>query len=579
MGKKIIIGSILFLTVLAGITTYLFFNAEDIANTIIRNDIVKKYNESENSHYLISIDDINLNIISGSIKLLDIKLIPKDSLVILKRDSDGKTLENTFFHLHIHEISLTGFDILKAFNERVISAQSFLVSEPRMAIYHYSDLPVVEEIQQDTVDFRGLFINHYDSFNLGEFSFDDISITYHTIDSLNDTTELLTVNNLSYGMYGVIVTKETLYSPEYVQVDRYLLQSKNIDIQLQDKSYISIGSILYDSDTRNLHIQMVDFNPCKNPKQFFAQQKYRKGWIDFKLDECVISNINFMEWVTNEKMYADSIFIDNLELDLHTNLTLPHPPNVVKPMLGDLIKALPIPVHIANLLIINTSIKVDLLGRLTPIHGKLDFTQMNIQAQNLTNIPEEIDENSMLDIHVKTKINGTGTINSRIKVHLDSPTSLTQFSVNAKNLDLKKFNSVLKPIIRVSVNDGQIKSMKIRSTLSSNGAIGTMDAHYKDLKIQLESKNQGQKPGFFNNMASGLANGILKTENIPGTPYYHQSKFKISKMPYQNFFTLLWMITFHGLEDSILGSNTKDERNQRKKEKQAQPKKKLFNFK
>lgn len=579
MRKKIIIASILFLTILTGGITYLFFNAENIANNIIRNDIVKKYNDSEESLYLISIDDIRLNIISGSIKLHEIKLIPKDSLVILKRDSDGKTLENTFFHLSINEISLTGFDILQAFNERTISAYSFLVSQPDIDIYHYADLPIIEAVEQDTVDFRGIFLNNYDSFNLGELAFDDISITYHGIDSLNDTTEHLTINNLNYGMYGVIVNKETLYSPQFLKVDRYLMESKNIDIQLKDNASLTIGSIIYDSDNRNLDVRKVDFKPGKSPKQFFAQQKYRKGWLDFKFDECVVSNINFMEWVNNERMYADSIYINKLELALHTNLTKPHQPNVEKLMLGEIIKRIPIPVYIANSMVMNTSIKVDLKGSLTPVHGKLDFTQMDIRATNLTNIAEEIAKESILDIHVKTKINGTGNVISNLKIDLDSPTSKTQFIVHGQDLELKKFNPVLKPIIRVSANDGKIIDLKIVSTLSSNGAFGTMDAHYEGLKIQVESKDLTQKPGFFNNLASGLANGILKTENIPGSPYYHQGKFQVAKMPYQNFFTMLWVVTFNGLEDSILGSNSKDERDQRKKEKQTHSKKKLFKFK
>ena len=42
---------------------------------------------------------------------------------------------------------------------------------------------------------------------------------------------------------------------------------------------------------------------------------------------------------------------------------------------------------------------------------------------------------------------------------------------------------------------------------------------------------------------------------------------------------MLWLVTLHGLEDSILGSESKDQRTQRKKEKEAKPKKKLFNFK
>jgi hypothetical protein len=121
--------------------------------------------------------------------------------------------------------------------------------------------------------------------------------------------------------------------------------------------------------------------------------------------------------------------------------------------------------------------------------------------------------------------------------------------------------------------------LKINSTLSTNGAFGTMDAHYTGLKMQLEAKDLSKSPGFFNNVASGLANGLIKSDNIPGQQYYHQGKFRFKKTTQDNFFKMLWLITLHGLEDSILGSEHKDEKEKRKKEKESQPKKKLFDFK
>ena len=558
---------------------YFFYNAEKIANQIIRTELIKKYNESDESLYLISIEDIHLNVFSGSIKLEQIHFIPKDSLVILKRDADGMSIENTFFSMEIKEITLDHFDIMLALNEHKIKANSFEIRNPEMDIYHYNYLSVPEEETQDTVDLRSIFLDNYDSFDLGKLRLEKIQVSYNIIDSLNDTSEIFRVTNVNYEMHGVIANKNTLYSNEYLNVDRYLLNSEDINVLLPNNASLSVGSVNYDSDDNQLAVSKVAFEPGISPEQFFKQQKHRKGWTDFALDSLKIKGVDFIKWVNQEQMFAKSISIIHPQLMVHSNLTKPHEPNIIKPMLGDMILAIPYPIYIENANIENAEIFIDIEGNQTPVHGKLNFTEMNILAQNITNIPEKIKENPILNIDTKTKINGTGNVMANLKVHMNDPTSKTQFTVNASHLELVKFNAILKPIIRISANSGEIIDLKIASTLSSNGAIGSLDAHYTGLKIQLESKNLDAKPGFFNNMASGLANGILKTENVPGTEFYHQGKFQITKKPYQNFFTMLWMVTFHGLEDSILGSNTKDERMQRKKEKQTQPKKKLFNFK
>ena len=111
-------------------------------------------------------------------------------------------------------------------------------------------------------------------------------------------------------------------------------------------------------------------------------------------------------------------------------------------------------------------------------------------------------------------------------------------------------------------------SLKTTSSLNAYGATGKMDVHYENLRLQLEAKDLAMKPGFFNSLASGLANGIIKTNNVPGAKNYHQGAISFTKKNEDSFFKMLWLIQLHGLEDSILGSDARDQRIKNKKQKQ-----------
>ena len=563
------------ITLLVG-TIYLFNNADTIANNIIRKELIHKYNQSPSAQYIISIDDINLNIVNGSISLQDIVVLPKDSLIVLERNLDGKAFSSTSFELHISEISLTGFDIIDAVNNRVISAQKFKIENPHIEIYQHKGVPVEKEQQQDTVDLRSIFLHNYDIFSIGEITFNELSTSYHQIDSLNDTLKLFTISHLTYSMFGVLANRNTLYTPDYFNVDKYVLDSKNISVQLKNKASLDVKSIHFDSDSKDLEINDFTYDPNTEPDAYLHSLKYRKGWLSFKTDDITISDIDIRKWFTDQLLYAKLLVIKNPELRIHNNSTIPHHPTAVKPMLGEIIKSLPIQLKVEQSEILNATILMDITGNITPVHGKLAFQEMNIKASNLTNIPQEIEANNFLDIQARTRINQTGNINSNIKINLDSKSSVTQFTVHGSQIDLTKFNSVLKPIIRISMNDGKMIDLKINSTISSNGGFGTMDAHYTNLKVQLEGKDLNKSPTLLHNVVSGLANGLIKQENVPGSNYYHQGKFQFKKTKDDNFFKMLWLVTLNGLEDSVLGSDHKDEKKKRKKEEKS--KKKLFNL-
>lgn len=580
MVKKIILGiGIAFLLGFCFTSYYLFNNAEKIANDVVRNEFIKKYNESNSSQYEISIGTIKLNIFTGSFKLRDIVVTPKDSLIVLEKNLDGKAISNTYFKISISEIKLSGFDIIDAINNRYVNANVFEVNSPKVDIYHYSENPEIEKQPQDTLDLRTIFLTNYDSFNLDELYLHDIHASIHVINARNDTSKLFSIHNLDQKVYSVKADRESLFSDKLIEVGSYNINSKNIEVDLGQKATIELSSLHFNSDEKDLLIKNFSFLPNSKPSDFLQSLKYKKGWVNFKAKEISISNIDIIHWYQAQELFANSIKVIEPQINVFNKVSVPFDPKENKPMLRELILAIPIPVKIESARIENAKINIDIDGKTAKNHGKLHFQSMNIEASNITNIPEQISKNGKMTAHINTKINKTGNINAYINIDLSNKQGVTMFNVQASKIELPKFNSVLKPILRISLTSGEMVSLKINSTISNNGAFGTMDAHYTKLKLQLESKDLEKKPGFFNNVASGIANGILKTENNPESPDYHQGKFRFKRTQHDNFFKMLWLVTMHGLEDSILGSNSKEEKQKRKKEKKSKPKKKIFNFK
>jgi hypothetical protein len=554
--------------VILGVGTYVYYNIHSIANEILREQIIKDYNENKETKYLISLEEVKLNFLQGSIDLLNLDITPKDSLVSLESNLSKEVFESTSMTIHIEQISLRGFDYIKAFQERVIIADKFILNQPQLNVYQHEGETNETLVNQDTVDLRGIFLTHYDTFRINEISIKDLTTSINKVSLSNDTSNLFVVHNLSYQVLGVEANSQTIYSNKYFIFKEIKLASKNLAINLKQGGVISVGELAYDSKQNKLLIKNIELKPGKSPSQLFKPLQFRKAWVGLSVKQIAINQMEFINTFQTKTFAVSNIQVDAPVLKLFTNSNLPINTEIVKPMLGHLLMKVPFKFHVPELKITNASIEMDLIGKASEQHGLLAFRKMNIEASNITNIKDELTTNKYLTINAKTNINKAGSINAKIKIDLLSPDSRTNLSVKGTHLTMSKFNTILNPIARINITSGKIISLESNSIITSKSAFGTLDIHYEDLKLQLLSKDLDKK--FINNIASGLANGLIKTNNIPGEKQYHQGSFNFDKLKEDSFFNLLWLVHLHGLEDSILGSDAKDQRKQNRKERKEE---------
>ena len=567
--KRILFITFMFLTFLVlGVGTYVYFNIQNIAKDFLRNEIITKYNKSPDTQYIVTLGEVDLNLLSGSVILNNLNVVPKDSLVSYKSSVSGIIYKSTTLIIDIDQIELSNFDYIKAFSEKIIMAESFNIKSPKVHVFQHQGEEMEQLEAQDTIDIRSVFLDNLNSFNLGKLSISHAKTSFHTVSQQSDTNLIFTISNLSYHITEVFANAKTLYTPEFFLFTEYVLSSNNVLIDLKNGSKLQLEKVDYNSTQNELVATNFSFKPKELPQEFFKSLKYRKAWISLDFTEVVISKLNIFNLIKNGEVNASSLTLENPNLKIYTNANIPLKPNLEKPMLGTLLKSLEIPYFIDSIAINNAIIDMDMIGKVTSNHGKLSFHDLNIAGTNLTNISSKISENNLLEIQAKTKVNQTGNISTSFKINLADINSTTQFNINAKNIDFKAFNSVLKPILRISITDGEIKHLNVSSTLSNNGGIGKMDMHYENLKLQIEGKDYDKGPGFFTKMASGMANGILKRNNIPGDKSYHQGVIKFQKLKEDSFFKMLWLVNLYGIEDSILGSDARDTRKEKKKKKE-----------
>ncbi len=567
---KFVIGFLIVLLIAGlAITLYLYDNAGNMAEEILRDKFIKEYNKNPTTDYLIHFKKLKVDVLDGSVNLVNVSIVPKDSLVTFKSNLEQTNTPNVYLEIHIDKISLSNFDYAPALANRKISIEKFEISNPEIHIFQYTDIPDPEPKSQDTVDLRSIFLTNFDSLLVTLVDINNAQINYFKVNLSGDTNEVFSITNLYYEINKVMAHKNSLLKAPFVEFKKDYLKSENVNVNISDKAIVKLGAVEFDSEKMEIVLHKIEYLPIPTANQYFSKLRYRKPWIKFDAKKVAISDLDIDKWIDSNVLSIGKLELDKPETDIRLNLKIPIDTNVNKPMLGEMLASIPIPFFIDSLVVTHGLIDLDFIGTKTTTHGKLSFNKMDVLARNVTNDLVILAQNRFIPIDATLQVNKTGVVETHLEIDMLSQKSETVFNIHAKNLDLRKFSSILKPIVRVEITSGKMVTLDISSTLNKDGGSGFMDAHYTNLNLLIVEKDLKKESGFFLKAASSVANGfILKNDNIPGFPHYRTGNIKFIKANEDAFFKMLWLTTLHGLEDSILGSHKKDQRNAKKEEKE-----------
>jgi hypothetical protein len=540
--------------------TYLYLNGDSLAEDIFKNKLIKAYNSDPKTKYFIDLEKVKFNIFDGSVDLIGISVSPKDSLVTFKKSLENIAYSNTSLKIYIERISLKNFEYQEAISNRKIKVDEFKIYQPEIRIYKHLDIPKPEKNTQDTVDFKSIFLVSFDTFLIQEVAIEDAYTAFFEISGQQDTNEIFSISNLNYSIIGLQADEKSLEKAPFISYTSYHLLSEKLKIEFKNSGELAVKNISFSSTTNELEIDGVIFKPDRSFQKFAANLRYRKPYINFALKKLRIEGINLQEWLDKSIFKSTHIEITEPKLVLHSDLRIPLDSTLEKKMLGSLLKDIPITYSVDSVNIENALIELQLTGKNGGKPGIIQFNSMNVQSGPISNWEKQLDKNPNWNIYAQTQVNKTGTVNAFITIDMTNERSTTVYNVEAKNLNLTNFNSVLEPIVHVDIQSGKIINLKVSSVLTSDGGYGTLDAHYEHLSVLLVSKKEHKHNPFFLNIASGIGNGILRNNNIPGSPNYHKGEFSFDKQPYDNFFKMVWLTTLYGLEDTLLGGSVRKEK-------------------
>lgn len=357
----------------------------------------------------------------------------------------------------------------------------------------------------------------------------------------------LSLNNLAL---------ELMRSNQAIGLDYFLdknpsLSLKNYSIFTEDSlNKISIGKVNYLD--QQLLLQDVKFQPTLGSYDYLRKKIFQSDAIKATAKSVLLDGVQLEEFLDNQKLRADRMLLDSLEMDVFRDKRIPKEEYIIKPMPQDLMQNVPFDVDIDSVLIRNGLVRYQEFAPRAMLPGSIYFSDLNGDITPFILVKEGKDypiESSRL--HVTSKLMGEGDVLLNAELFYDDPFPMN-VDVEMGELDLRLLNNMLSRGVFVKILEGKVNDGNWNFTIDRERAIGSMNFHYEDLKIELlDSLTLESGKGKLNFM-SFLGNLFAKNSN----PRKFFNRDKTSDIYYERdkskfIFGGWWKATFSGLKGSL----------------------------
>lgn len=495
--------------------------------------------------YQVDFDDVHLNLLTGSVVLDNLKLVP-DANVFHQLKAKRKAPTH-LFSISVAYLKLSRIKILTAYFDKKINLNSIVLTRPSIDMVYYKVPKRIDTLKDEQTLYQQLS-KSLKSIRVGVIKIVDADFDYY-----NGVKKLNAVKNLTINVKDVLVDSISQYDTTRV------LHAKNIGFELngyqsitKDKMYtLKIDSVSGSINSRILKIRGFKLIPMFSDLIFSRKYPVQKDRYDLGFNTIVLSGVDFLKWNSDGSLHAKKLKIGSGKVAVFLNRELP-PPNFNKgrnyPQ--NALKRLPIEALIDTLSLNKIDIAYTEYNPKTKERGVLKLDGLSGNILNVTNDSLQLTKNNHAIANLTTQILGAAKMDIKIDFNLTDRVAPFHYNGRISAFNMKVLNPLSQALGLVEIENGYVKQVNFKIDANVNGAKGKVQFYYNDLKVNLlkEGDNGKEKKG----LLSFLANTILIINDNPEKgKVVRTANVAFDRVPQASFFNLMWKTVFVGIREII----------------------------
>ncbi len=497
--------------------------------------------------YILSIGKLEPNISELSLDITNATLTP-DSAVLAKLVENHKAPDDVL-KVSIKFLHIDGIGLHDLLSKNQVELKSLHFTNPVVDIYHSKKQNNKEkEGKKDSVNLYQLLEKSIKKIKIGAVIIDNGTFVNHNRNNKNTITH---IDKIGVTVKDVLMDSSTQYDRK-----RFLF-AKSVDISLKDYLlrtadslyFFKASSIEFSAVNHSLTAFNADLVPRGNRAQFEKKLTHRKDMFTIKTRKVILNGINLYDFINKEKLIVNEAIIENCDFSDYFDTSIPS--STSAPTLDDyphqqLMRAT-LPVYIKKINVKHLNIKYEELNHSIQQSGSIYFNDVNGQAFNITNMPEQIRKNNKIKFSATALFMNKADLQAVFSLDLKNYKT-GHFTVDATlgKLDDTVLNPVCEPLAYVSMKKGTINKVVSHVDGTNYKGTGKLLLLYDDLHLTIFKKD-GEGKLKKRGVTGFLANFLLiKNANPSNHKEPRTAECNYTRDPHGSFFNFIFKTILTG---------------------------------
>ncbi len=298
-------------------------------------------------------------------------------------------------------------------------------------------------------------------------------------------------------------------------------------------------------------VEGVELHPPGDDEQFFTGSKFRKTRFRLIVPHARVLGLACLELLEGKAYRARSAHIHDAFLDALINKDRPFSQDTSSPrMPTEILTSIQGTLQVDTVSIMNGRLEY---GERFAVGAKPALITLDSMQVLVEGIANHGDRGAAVVLHAQAKFMKAGTMHMRMSLPVASPALSFHYSGSLSGMELSALNGFLETAEQMRIKAGVLEAATFEIDVASGRASGNVRVAYRDLTFAAINKRTGSEKGFFDGIASFIANNF----KIRGTNEPDESgSTKIGEVKYtrkrdEMFSEFTWFALRSGVGDVV----------------------------
>ncbi len=399
----------------------------------------------------------------------------------------------------------------------------------------------------------------------GTSSLSKLAVDVKNVKINNAAIELTTNDNENLKLSPIHLKLKGLYYDSLTDLAKTLIPAEAIDLNTGDLNFttsdglneIRVGQFSLSNKENDFTIENIEIVPLLGREEYAKAVGIETDWIKSSIPSLTVYGFDFRRMLKERAFIASYVIINKPKVEVYRDKNYIDPYPKKKQLLTSMLRSIESSIDVDSAYVKEAQISYSEIPEKGKNPGTISFERMDVNINNITNLPSKISTDSTLRLHVTSQVMGEVAAEVDFRFYLNSELDKFEVSGNVQPHNMTLFNEFTEDGVFLHIKSGRCRSLNFTAFADDNMSYGSMYFQYNDFKIALVDKQTADTKKFEESIASFVANTFLvKKRNLAiirlrkGDIYFERNKNK-------SIFNYLSKLFSSGVASSVGFQNNK----------------------